>query len=72
MPQSQGRPIRLALLVGAVAIVAAWLDVRYGWITPAFDAVAHQFYEVPILARLRRPSQLILVDGTWRSARRCS
>ena len=24
--------------------------VRYGWITPAFDFVAHQFYEVPILA----------------------
>ncbi len=61
MPQTQGRPVCLALLVGTLAIVAAWLDVRYGWITPAFDAVAHQFYEVPILARIRRPSQLILV-----------
>ncbi len=61
MPQSQGRCVWLAVFVGVVAIVAAWLDVRYGWITPAFDAVAHQFYEIPILARIRRPSQLILV-----------
>jgi hypothetical protein len=59
----QSRPARIApaLLAGAVAIVAAWLDLRYGWITPAFDWVAHQFYEVPLLARYRRPSQLILV-----------
>ena len=35
----------------AVAVVGAWLDVRYGWITPAFDAVAHQFYEVPLAGR---------------------
>ncbi len=34
---------------------------RYGWITPAFDAIAHQFYEVPLLAKIRRPSQLVLV-----------
>ena len=39
----------------------AWLDARYGWITPAFDAVGHQFYEVPLLAAIRRPSQLVLV-----------
>ncbi len=59
----QSRPGRIApaLLAGAVAIVAAWLDLRYRWITPAFDWVAHQFYEVPLLARYRRPSQLILV-----------
>src|SRR5262245_38909857 len=61
IPGSKARGISLALLVGAVAVVAAWLDLRYGWVTPAFDAVAHQFYEVPILARVRRPSQLILV-----------
>ena len=41
--------------------IGAWLDVRYGWITPAFDAIAHQFYEVPLLAAIRRPSQLVLV-----------
>ena len=52
---------------GAVAVIASWLDSRYGWITPAFDAVAHQFYEIPILARVRRPSQLVLVR--WRSHR---
>ena len=61
IPGSKARAISLALLVGAVAVVAAWLDFRYGWVTPAFDAVAHQFYEVPILARVRRPSQLVLV-----------
>ena len=27
----------------------------------AFDTVAHQFYEVPVLAKIRRPSQLLLV-----------
>ncbi|HZW30161.1 MAG TPA: glycosyltransferase family 39 protein [Isosphaeraceae bacterium] len=61
MPGSKARGISLALLVAAAVVVAAWLDARYGWITPAFDAVAHQFYEVPILARVRRPSQLILL-----------
>jgi hypothetical protein len=61
MPGSKARGIAMALLVAVVVVLAAWLDARYGWITPAFDAVAHQFYEVPILARLRRPSQLILV-----------
>jgi hypothetical protein len=44
-----------------MAALAAWLDARYGWISPAFDAVAHQFYEVPLLAGIRRPSQLVLV-----------
>jgi len=44
-----------------MAAVAAWLDARYGWITPTFDAIAHQFYEVPLLAGIRRPSQLVLV-----------
>ncbi len=54
------RGIALGLFVGAGAVVAAWLDVRHGWITPAFDAVAHLFYEVPIVAAVRRPSQLVL------------
>jgi len=44
-----------------MAAAAAWLDARHGWISPAFDAVAHQFYEVPLLAAIRRPSQLVLV-----------
>ena len=44
-----------------MSAIGAWLDARYGWITPAFDAIAHQFYEVPLLAAIRRPSQLVLV-----------
>jgi 4-amino-4-deoxy-L-arabinose transferase-like glycosyltransferase len=60
MPQTQARTIAAALVVGAGALIAAWLDLRYGWITPAFDFVAHQFYEVPLVAQVRRPSQLVL------------
>ena len=56
-----GRWFPIALLTTAVAATGAWLDVRYHWITPAFDAVAHQFYEVPLVAAVRRPSQLVLV-----------
>ncbi len=52
--------IGAALAVGAGAILAGWLDLRFGWVATAFDAVAHQFYEVPLIARLRRPSQLVL------------
>ena len=69
MPGSKAPWIALALIVGAGAVVAAWLDVRYGWITPAFDAVAHQFYEVPLLAAVRRPRSSSSSAGTWRSAR---
>jgi len=61
MRGSNGRWVSLALIAGATAAAAAWLDARYGWITPAFDAIAHQFYEVPLVAGIRRPSQLILV-----------
>jgi hypothetical protein len=57
----KGRWYFLAVCVGPVAAVAAWLDARYGWVSPVFDAVAHQFYEVPLLAGIRRPSQLVLV-----------
>ncbi len=56
-----GRWISLAIFAGATAAAATWLDVRYGWISPAFDAVAHQFYEMPLLAHVRRPSQLVLI-----------
>ena len=61
MPKSTVRWLTLALIVTALAAVGAWLDAKYGWITLAFDAVAHQFYEVPLLAKIRRPSQLVLV-----------
>ncbi|MDG3006330.1 ArnT family glycosyltransferase [Paludisphaera mucosa] len=45
----------------ALIVVGAWADRSFGWVEPAFDFVAHQFYEVPMLARVRRPSQLVLV-----------
>lgn len=51
----------LSLILAGAAILAAWADGRTGWITPAFDLVAHQFYEIPMLASIRRPSQLLLV-----------
>lgn len=60
IPRRTGGAIATALIVAGVAAAAAWLDLRHGWISPAFDAVAHQFYEVPLVARLRRPSQLVL------------
>jgi hypothetical protein len=58
---TNGRWVSLALGVAAAAAAAAWLDFQFGWITPVFDAIAHQFFEVPLLARIRRPSQLVLV-----------
>lgn len=58
---TKGRFVLAAFCTGAAAATAAWLDARYGWITPAFDAVAHQFYESPLLAFIRRPSQLVLL-----------
>ena len=51
----------ISLVMAGAAMTAAWADWRTGWITPAFDFVAHQFYEIPMLERIRRPSQLLLV-----------
>jgi hypothetical protein len=64
--RNQERPgspalVAAAAVLAALSVLAAWLDIRYGWITVAFDAVAHQFYEIPMLGRIRRPSQLVLV-----------
>ncbi len=61
MRAPRGRWVTLALLTAAVAVTAAWLDARYGWITVAFDLVSRQFFEVSPIARVRRPSQLVLV-----------
>jgi hypothetical protein len=55
------RWVLAGLALAAAAGIAAWADGRTGWIGAAFDLVAHQFYEVPLLARIRRPSQLVLV-----------
>jgi len=61
MPGSSGRWVFLAVTAAAIATIGGWLDARYGWIASAFDAVAHQFYEVPLVAKIRRPTQLVLV-----------
>jgi hypothetical protein len=45
------------IVVLAVAIAA---DRVTNWFEPAFDAVAHLFYEVPVLSAIRRPTQLPL------------
>jgi hypothetical protein len=59
------RPGRRAVIAGVVLIAGliagAAADRAVGWVTPAFDAIAHLFYEVPVLAKWRRPTQLILV-----------
>ncbi len=46
-------------LVGLL-VLGGLADVATGWFARAFDAVAHQFYEIPMLAAIRRPSQLSL------------
>jgi hypothetical protein len=61
MARTEGRWFVLGLVVAGVATAGAWADWQFGWITPAFDFIAHQFYEIPMLARVRRPSQLLLV-----------
>ena len=60
---SADRPRKLVpigIVVAVAACVLGWLEVRSGWVEPAFEAVAHQFYEVPALAALRRPTQVAL------------
>jgi Dolichyl-phosphate-mannose-protein mannosyltransferase len=61
MRGSSGRWVALALLTATVAVAAAWLDAQFEWITVAFDLVSRQFFEVSPIARVRRPSQLVLV-----------
>src|SRR5437868_6233904 len=51
--------VSIALAAGLLFAVAA--DRTLGWIAPLFDFFAHQFYEIPELAAIRRPTQLHLV-----------
>ena len=65
-PESQRDPnARLyqiaGISLGLALASGAWLDLSTGWLERATDAVGHLFYEVPVLARLRRPSQIPLV-----------
>ena len=55
----------LAVGVGLAAafVVGIIAEGRWGWVEPAFDAVAHMFFEVSMLARIRHPSQVALVRG---------
>jgi 4-amino-4-deoxy-L-arabinose transferase-like glycosyltransferase len=46
-------------LVGLL-IAGAAADRAFDWFVPVFDAIAHLFYEVPVLAALRRPTQIPL------------
>ena len=48
------------IVVIAILVVGGVADVQTGWFSRAFDVVAHQFYEIPMLAAVRRPSQLPL------------
>lgn len=59
--RDDGRWLWLGLALAALLVIGTILDRASGWITPAFDAVAHLFYEIPVLAQIRRPSQLVLV-----------
>src|SRR4051794_4893114 len=60
--ESPGRLVPLAGLgLACAAGLLAWADARWGWVETAFDAVAHLFFEVPMLARVRRPTQVPLV-----------
>lgn len=56
-----GRWLVFSLIAAGLAAIGTWADWQIGWITPAFDFIAHQFYEIPMLGRIRRPSQLLLV-----------
>jgi 4-amino-4-deoxy-L-arabinose transferase-like glycosyltransferase len=51
---------RAGVVVLSLLAVGSIADAWTGWFTRAFDVVAHQFYEIALLAALRRPSQLAL------------
>jgi 4-amino-4-deoxy-L-arabinose transferase-like glycosyltransferase len=58
---SDRRRLTIGLSLAALLVLGAWADRKSGWIAPAFDAIAHQFYEIPVLAAIRRPTQVPLV-----------
>jgi Dolichyl-phosphate-mannose-protein mannosyltransferase len=60
-PGSHRHWLLLALFATVACGLGAWLEIRHGWVAPAFDTIAHIFYEVPLLGAIRRPSQLVLV-----------
>src|SRR5262249_16557876 len=60
-------PIAIGLFLALALAVGIWTDQRFGWVTPAFDAVSRMFHEIPVtaplvtLAKIRPPSQIALV-----------
>lgn len=61
MPGSGRRWLGVGVALAGALVAGILADRATGWVEPAFDAVAHLFYEVPLLARVRRPTQLPLV-----------
>jgi hypothetical protein len=59
-PSKSGRWVTIGIGLGLTLALGAWLDRQTGWLDLVFDAIAHLFYEVPVLAAIRRPSQLAL------------
>ena len=59
-PRGAASPMRIGACLLALVAAGVLLDARTGWFDRAFDLVAHQFYEIPVLAALRRPTQLPL------------
>ncbi len=55
-----GRWLAAGIVLALALGVGAWLDLSTGWLDRAFDLIAHLFYEVPVLAAIRRPTQLAL------------
>jgi 4-amino-4-deoxy-L-arabinose transferase-like glycosyltransferase len=55
-----GRWVAVGFVLGVSLVAGTWLDANDRWLDRAFDAIAHLFYEVPVLAAIRRPSQLVL------------
>jgi hypothetical protein len=58
---AERRWVGAGITLVVVLALGVWADRRWSWVEPVFDTVAHLFYEVPVLAKLRRPSQLVLV-----------
>ncbi len=60
-PPSRVAAPALAMLALAVTAALAWADRRFNWVAGVFKFIAHQFFEVPMLAAIRAPSQIVLV-----------